>query len=145
MVSTFEKKNSLSVKLLFGNPEITRPVEHVEHQWANAYEHFFLPRQIFGIELESKGADYQKFHYALVLQACDEGKEGVVVPGITPGAKVLVKTTKNTATKRFIKILNKILIKNLDLTKIEPENFHKLNDLLLLNMAPNFFIGELLG
>jgi len=51
LVSTFEKKNSLTYKLLFGNPETTRPTESMDLLWQNAYEHLFLPKQIFGIEL----------------------------------------------------------------------------------------------
>ena len=123
LVSTFEKKNSLSFKLLFGTPKIRRPAQSIDRQWENACEHLFLPKQIFGIELVSKGKDYQKFHYALVLRSCDEGERGTIVPGITPGAEVLIQTTNDTATKNLKSTLNKILLCGLDLTQIDPEKF----------------------
>jgi hypothetical protein len=145
LVSTFEKKNSLSYKLLFGTPEITRPTESLELPWENAFEHLFLPQQIFGIELKSQGKDYQKFHYALVVRSCGEGERGTIVPGIIPGAEVLIQTTNYTATKNLKIALNKILLCGLDLTKIAPEKFRQLNNLLLLKMTQKFFVGELVG
>jgi hypothetical protein len=145
LVSTFEKKNSLSFKLLFGTPEITRPTEAIDPQWENALEHLFLPGQVFGLELKSNGKDYQKFHYALVLRSCGEGECGTVVPGIMPGAEVLIQTTNDTAIKNLNSVLNKILLSGLNLTQISPEKFRRLNNLLLLKMVTNFFVGELVG
>jgi len=111
----------------------------------NALEHLFLPKQIFGIELESKGKEYQKFHYALILQSCGEGEQGTLIPGINPGAHVLVQAKTHATSKKLFETINNISRYGLDLTLIEPEKLYKLNDLVSLNMKPSFFIGELLG
>jgi hypothetical protein len=145
VVSTFEKKNSLSIKLIFGKAEITRSAACIFEDATNALEHLFLPKQIFGIELESKGKEYQKFHYVLVVQSCDEGERGTVIPGISPGARVLIQTKNNVTSKKLYEALNTISRSGVDLTLIDPEKFHKLQDLLSLKIKPNFFIGELLG
>ena len=72
----------------------------------NALEYLFLPKQIFGIELESKGKEYQKFHYVLVVQGCDEGEGGTVIPGISQGARVLIQTKNNVTSKKLYESLN---------------------------------------
>lgn len=143
--NTFEKKNSLSIKLIFGKPEITRSATYIFENATNALEHLFLPKQIFGIELESKGKEYQKFHYVLVVQSCEEGGRGTVIPGVSPGAHVLIQTKNNSTSKKLYEALNTISRSGVDLTLIDPEKFHKLNDLLSLKIKPNFFLGELLG
>lgn len=144
VASTFEKKNSLGFRLIFGKPAISRPALHVEPSCSNAMEHFFSPGQIFGLELLSRGKDFKKFHHVLVLRSCKDGECGVVVPGVNPGAEVLVQAMNNSLSLNLICNLNIMHSKNIDLTKISTESYQYLNKLLYLKISADFFIGELI-
>lgn len=144
LASTFEKKNSLSFNLLFGSPKITRPVLNSQFSLTNATEHLFLPGQIFGLEYRSTGRDFQKFHYILVLRSCTGNDLGTMVPGVSPGAEILVQALTNTVLLNLISVFKKIQSFGICLTKIDSKKYEYLNQLLSLKMRTDFFIGELI-
>lgn len=144
LASTFEKKNSLSFNLLFGCPKITRQVLNFESSLLNATEHLFLPGQIFGLEYRSAGRDFQKFHHVLVLRSCREGEPGTIVPGVNPGAQVLVQASTNTVLLNLISVFKKIQSFGICLTKIDSKKYEYLNQLLSMKMRTDFFTGELI-
>jgi hypothetical protein len=51
--------------------------------------HFYL-NSIFGFGYESMGKDFEKFHHVFVLRACLAGEVGGIIPGISPGAEILL-------------------------------------------------------
>lgn len=144
LASTFEKKNSLSFSLLFGNPHIARPALNPESSLPNAMEYLFLPGQIFGLEYRSNGRDFQKFHHVLVLRSCSAYEPGTIVPGVYPGAKVLVQALTNTVLLNLISVFKKIQSSGICLTKIDEKKYNYLNQLLSMKMRTDFFIGELI-
>jgi hypothetical protein len=144
LASTFEKKNCLSLKLLFGDPQITRPAQMLEPSFTNAWEHLFLPGQIFGIEWKSNGTEFEKFHHLFVLKACGEGEVGVVVPGVTPGAEVLINTSNNINSQRLMSAFKKLQSSGVKLTDIDVEKCRYLNDLIMLKMNADFLVGAII-
>ncbi len=138
LVSTFEKANSLSFKLLFGQPRVTRMAPD------GGQENLFRAGQIFGLECRSTGKEFQKFHHILVLRACDAGEGATVVPGVNPGAEVLVETLTNKVSLSLISIFKKLELHKINLEKISQEKYYYLNQLLLSNMKTDFFVGELI-
>ncbi|OPZ24114.1 MAG: hypothetical protein BWZ03_00295 [bacterium ADurb.BinA186] len=144
LASTFEKKNSLSFNLLFGCPKITRPVLNSESSLPNVTEHLFLPGQIFGLEYRSTGRDFQKFHHILVLRSCTENILGTMIPGVSPGAEVLVQASTNTVLLNLISVFKKIQSFGICLTKIDSKKYEYLNQLLSMKMRTDFFTGELI-
>lgn len=144
LASTFEKKNSLSFNLLFGNPRITRPVLNSESSLPNAMEYLFLPGQIFGLEYRSTGRDFQKFHHILVLRSCGDNEPGAIVPGVYPGAQVLVQASTNKVLLNLISVFKKIQLSGICLTKIDVKKYEYLNKLLSMKMRTDFFTGELI-
>lgn len=143
LASTFEKKNSLTFSLLFGNPYRSRAIASSESSMPNAVEYLFSPGQIFGLEYRSTGRDFQKFHHILVLRSCCAGELGTIVPGVNPGAEVLLQALTNTVLINLIYTFKKIQSLGICLTTIEGDKFKYLNQLLLMKMKTNFFIGEL--
>jgi hypothetical protein len=143
VASSFEKKNSLSFQLLFGEPAVKRPARQILPSTAGALDNYFVPGQIFGFRCRSMGKDFEKFDYALVLRACDFGERGTIVPGITPGAHVLVQTLTNTSLLRFISTLKKLLSNGINLANICDDKYLYLNHLLSMKIDTNFFVGEL--
>lgn len=142
--STFVKPNSLKFELLFGDycRKIARDGNGQEI--VQAVDYHFTPGQIFGFAYESFGADFKKFHHGFVLRACRGGEVGCMVPGINPGAEILVKTLSSAATLRLKSTLHKIAENGLDLTQIDGKKYRYLNHLLETKSKADFFVGEII-
>jgi len=144
LASTFEKKNSLSFRLLFGKSHITRSSLETNSIFTNAQEHLFLPGQIFGLEYQSTGQDFQKFHHILVLRSCGEGESGTIVPGVSPGAEVLIQALTKVAVLNLISVFKKIQLSGVCLSGVKSDKYKYLNQIISIKMRPDFFIGELI-
>jgi hypothetical protein len=144
-VSTFLKLNSLKFELIFGdyyqkikkNSEDQNIVPHIDY--------LFLPGQILGFSYESLGADFKKMHHAFVVRACLPGEVGNVVPGICPGAEVLVKTLSSAGVIKLKSILQKLANNGVNLASITHDRYRYLNYLLEKKSNADFFLGELTG
>lgn len=140
---TFEKENSLSFRLLFGNFKNKRASSLIDLNFENAIDYFFEPGQIFGFLCESKGQNFQKFYYSFILQACSEREIGNIIPGISPGAKVLVKTLNKITSNKLITVLNNMANEGKNLSQISLENYVYLNKLLNEKIRIDYFVSEL--
>lgn len=143
VASTFVKQNSLKFELLFGDYCRNLPMVPEDKAIIEAVDYQFLPGQIFGFAYESFGVDFKKFHHGFVLRACRGGEVGCMVPGINPGAEILVKTFGGVMTNRFKEILQVLAQNQVDLTAITGSQYRRLNDLLETKSSTVFLVGEL--
>jgi len=143
-VSTFEKPSSLRFSLLFGSYEKKHLKDLSASGIKNAFEYLFLPGKIFGISCESSGQDYKKFNLAFVLRACASGENGTEVPGVMPGAEVLLKTLTKASSVKMVSIIKKIQLNGLDPSTLDASTYRYLDRLILLKMKTDFFEGGLL-
>ncbi len=145
IVSTFEKPNSLKFELIFGNyfDRISNEIDD-KNIW-NSFDYCFLPGQIFGFSYESLGTDYKKLNHAFVARSCFPGNSGSIIPGINPGAEILVKTLRGSDTLKLRSILQKFIKNGVDLSALPAARYRHLNSLLETNSSTDFFIGERMG
>lgn len=142
--SSFEKPNSLKFELLFGDYCEKRAVSQDDKDIVEAHDYLFLPGQIFGFAYESAGTDFKKFHHAFVVRSSLPGETGNVVPGIFPGAEILVKTMSSAATERLKSILQTLSNNSVILTALSVSQYGYLNHLLEIKFNTDFFVGELI-
>ena len=143
--STFEKPKSLKFELLFGECEKKNHKDSNDNGIVNAVDYLFLPNSIFGFSIESFGADYQRFHYVFIVRACLPGEMGSVVPGISPGAEILVKTLTSAASERLKNIIKKLVENRINLLLIDLSYYIQLNRILETKMSTDYFVGELIA
>jgi hypothetical protein len=145
ILHTFEKKNSLSFKLLFGDykdkifSKTTNPI------WHSAVNYVFESGQIFGFLCGSKGIDFKKFHYLFIIQACYEHEYGTIIPGISPGAKVLVKALNKINSDKLLNTLKSIVDSGVDLLNISIKDYIYLNELLNAKINADYFVNKLIS
>jgi hypothetical protein len=143
--SAFEKPKSLRFELLFGEYQNKIPAKNSgDKNIINAFDYIFLPGSIFGFSYESMGKDFEKFHHLFVLRACLAGEVGGIIPGISPGAEILLQTSSNLASINFRKILQKLEKNKINLSKLSAPNYRRLNRLLDVKISADFFVGELI-
>ena len=143
--SAFEKPNSIRFEILFGDYQKKLPSKHSDKCFINAFDYKFTPNQIFGFAYESTGQDFQKFHHAFVLMACSPGEVGNIIPGIYPGAKILISALSKTAALRLKKILEILQKNSVILSDISISKYRNLNRLLDIKNNVDFWVGELLA
>ena len=143
--SAFEKQKSLKFELLFGEYQnkITAK-KYDDESIINAFDYTFLPNSIFGFGYESMGKDFEKFHHVFVLRACLAGEMGGIIPGISPGAEILLQTSSYVASINLRKIFQKLEKNKINLSKLPAQNYRRLNKLLDVKMSTDFFVGELI-
>jgi hypothetical protein len=141
--STFEKTNSLKFELLFGDYLKKTPKADVGDGVINAFDYIFAPDQIFGFAYESFGVDFKKFHHAFVLRTCGPGEIGGVIPGILPGAEILVSTVTAAASSNLRNILQILRASDIKLINLPPSQYRHLNYLLAIRCNIDFFVAEM--
>lgn len=142
--STFMKPNSLKFELLFGDYCRKIAIDSDSQQITHAFDYHFLPGKVFGFSYESFGADFKKLHHGFVLRACGPGGMVSVVPGISPGAEILVKTLSGASTLRLKSTLQKLVESGLHLSQIDDRKYQYLNYLLETRSKVDFFVGKLI-
>jgi hypothetical protein len=145
IASTFEKVKSLKFELLFGDYQAKRVKSDMDAEITHAVDYFFLPGQIFGFACESHGKDFQKFSHVFILRACLPGDLGSIIPGVSPGAEILVKTLIHASSFRLRALLDMLKKSNIELSQMSDLNYRKLNYLLETKMSTDYFVGELIG
>ncbi|OPZ24133.1 MAG: hypothetical protein BWZ03_00292 [bacterium ADurb.BinA186] len=136
---------SLKFELLFGDFQAKKIKADMGDEIIHAVDYFFLPGQIFGFACESQGKDFQKFSHVFILRACLPGDLGSIIPGISPGAEILVKTLIHASSLRLRTLLETLKKSNIELPHIPDLNYRKLNYLLETKMSTDYFVGELIG
>jgi hypothetical protein len=142
--STFDKAKSLRFELLFGFYQNKVSRRYSDESIVNAFDYIFLPSTLFGFSCESMGQDFKKFHYAFVLRSCAPGESGGIISGISPGAKILVKTLTSAASLKLKTILKKLKQNKINLSSIPVSYYLQLNRLLDTKSNTDFFVGELI-
>lgn len=144
IASTFEKPRSLKFELLFGSHKKRVQLNYSENRVMNAFDYIFSSNEIFGFHYKSTGLDFKKFHHAFILRTCNKGEKGSTVPGISPGAEILVKATTKEKVKKLEMILDKLLSNKINLSKISIHEYKKLNYLFDINSDANYWVGEII-
>lgn len=145
IASTLRKPNSLIVELLFGNYREKRIKTLLNHDLVDQVDYVFEPDEIFGFAYKSTGSDYKKLHQCFILRALKPNEEGAVVPGILPGAEILLCTTGATSSQRFRDILRRLLKSGIDPVGLGHEGYAYLHRLLEAKMPTDYFIYELIN
>jgi hypothetical protein len=144
IASTFEKEKSLKFELLFGDYRKELIKDDARHDVINAVDYFFSPGLVFGFACQSYGEDFRNFHHIFVMRACAPGEKGNIIPGINPGAEILVKTLTGAASLRLRSIL--VILKRHNVTSKVPDAYYqKINQLLEAKMNLDYFVQELIG
>lgn len=141
VASTFEKQNSISAKLLLGTPAFSR--ESVTNSFISQ-QHFFKAEDIFALEWISYGKEYQKFHYVFLLRAGAENSRVGDIPGVKPGAEVLIYTQNKQSSLRFSLWLKRISQSGNPLLGFSRFNILNLKFILDAKMKSNYFVENLL-
>src|SRR5580698_9954402 len=105
--STFLKPQSLRFELLFGDYQEKMPQRHSDENIINAFDYIFSKDKIFGFGYESLGTDFKKLNHTFVLKSCSAGEVGCIIPGISPGAQILIRALTGASSMRLKAILNK--------------------------------------
>jgi hypothetical protein len=143
-VSTFRKSNSLKFELLFGEHYQQVEKNREDKNIAQNIDYLFLPGQILGFFYESSGIDFKKIHHAFIMRSCWPGEVGNVVPGIYPGAEILVKTLSSAGAIKLKFILQKLANNGVNLALLSPDKYRHLNDLLEAKLNTDYFVGEII-
>jgi hypothetical protein len=110
----------------------------------NAFDYIFSQDEVFGFSYESTGTDFKKLNHTFVLRSCSAGEVGSIIPGISPGAQILIKALTGASSMRLKAILNKLQQNKIDLSKLSVLHYHRLNHLLETQSNTDFLVGELL-
>lgn len=143
--SCFERAKSLRFELLFGCYKKRVSQTYSDENIIDAFDYLFLPNDIFGFSYSSTGQDYKKFHHMFILRSCFPGERGSLIPGISPGAEILVKALTISAINQLRGILGDISKNKIDFSKIEASQYKKLNNLLDISAKTNYFVGEMIA
>jgi hypothetical protein len=144
IASIFEKEKSLKFELLFGNfcKKICRDGSS---DVINAVDYYFGSGEIFGFSCQSYGAEFRNFHHVFVLRACAIGESGHIIAGITPGARILVRTLTDAASLRLKTILQKLRKNDVELSNLSDWHYRRLNSLLETKSGTDFFVSEIIN
>jgi hypothetical protein len=130
--------------LLFGDPREKRIKTGCTNDLIDEIDYVFGPGQVFSFAYKSLGLDYKKLHQCFVLRALKPNDEGSIIPGINPGAEILLCTTGATSSQRFREILQKLQKAGIDPVGLDPERYSYLYRLLEAKMPTDYFVFELL-
>lgn len=108
------------------------------------YEHYFQPGDIFGMEMISNGKEYRHCHQIFILKACSEGEVGQIVPGVKPGAEVLLHTSKKLFSLKFLLCFNRIAKLNHGIGVLSDKKIKYLNTLINTKINHSYFLESLL-
>jgi hypothetical protein len=143
-VSTLEIPKSFKSELLFGCYEKKVSKEHSEQYVGKAFDYIFSSNQIFGISYESTGQNFKKFHYTFVLRTCVPGDEGHIIPGIFPGAEILIKAVGSTQSLNLKNTLSEMNKNGINLTEMNQKNYKFIGEILQAKLKRSFFLNELI-
>lgn len=144
IASTLRKPNSLLVELLFGDYREKR-IKAAQGDIVDHIDYVFAPGEIFGFAYKSLGADYKALHQCFVVQTLKPDEHGSVIPGINPGAEILLSTTGATSSQRFRATLQQLQKSGVDPLALEATQYAHLHRLLEAKLSTDYFVTELIN
>lgn len=114
------RKSRINHRLYFGAPRI-----RIRLDWQRSLA-VFQPADIFGY-IRWRANQYGTQHWSVfVVQACSQGPM-TALPGIAPGADLLLHVSGKSAVKRLLLKLETSQLKDLDLPQISPAYWRHLH------------------
>lgn len=132
------------VELLFGDYREKR-IKTAQSDIVDQIDYVFAPGEIFGFAYKSLGADYKALHQCFVLRALEPNGEGGIIPGISPGADILLSTTGATSSQRFRTILQQLQKSGVDPLALEATQYAHLHRLIDAKLSADYFVTELIN
>jgi hypothetical protein len=114
------RKNRRNYRLLFGRPEA-----EIRRGWHRKLA-IFPPNKVVGYERwEANSYGTQRW----TIRVCRTVSSGSItqIPGIRPGAKLLLQVQGATKSKRFLDCLDRLKAQNIDLEKVSDRHWMELS------------------
>lgn len=145
IASTLRKPNSLVVELLFGVYREKRIKTEPNQDVVDHIDYVFAPGEIFGFAYKSLGSDYKALNQCFVVQTLKPDERGSIIPGISPGAEILLSATGATTSQRFRVILQLLQKMGVDPLALEATQYAHLHRLLEAKLSTDYFVTELIN
>lgn len=114
------RKNRRNHRLLFGRPEA-----EIRRGWHRKLA-IFPSDKVLGYERWEANA-YGTQHWMISVCRTVSGGSITQIPGIQPGAKLLLQVQGTTKSKRFLECLDWLKVQNIDLETVSDRHWMELN------------------